>query len=440
LVAVPARHTQYVRSQRRLSSIPATVAAFAALGLAAIVVVAVIASLAIRDITDQEALREAKQLTRIAALSAVTPDLTDRVLTGNPVALSRLDRTVRTRVLRTPVVRVKLWTLGGRIVDSDEQPLIGRRFALDDGQRQAVRTGAVAADVSDAGAPENVFERGLGKLLEVYLRVRTPDGRPLLYEEYLRYGAIADNSRRQWLDLFPAFGGALLVLALAQLPLAYWLARRLRQRETEREALLIRVVESSDRERRRLAQAVHEGPVQALAGVAWRLSAAARRAPPPLEQELEESAADARRAQRELRTLLVSLHPPNLARVGLHDALADAAAPLRDAGVDVRLNVPSLDLSPDAEALVYRVAEEGLRNAHRHAAATYVEVSLRGENGHARLRVDDDGAGFSEDELADREAGGHRGLALLRDLATDAGGDLSVFSSPGHGTTIELVL
>jgi two-component system, NarL family, sensor kinase len=174
--------------------------------------------------------------------------------------------------------------------------------------------------------------------------------------------------------------------------------------------------------------------------VAWRLSAAARGAAPPLRGELEETAADARRAQRELRTLLVSLHPPNLTRVGLHAAVSDAAAPLRDAGVQVRLDVPAVDLPPDTEALIYRTAEEGLRNAHRHAAATHVEVSLRSEDGHARLRVDDDGKGFSDDELAERQADGHRGLALLRDLATDAGGELTLCSAPGHGTTIELVL
>jgi len=416
------------------------VAAFAALGVGAILVVAAVAALAIRHITDDQALREAKQLTRVTALSAVTPDLTNQVLTGSPAALARLDRTVRTRVLRSPVVRVKLWTLDGRIVYSDARPLIGRHFALDPGQRRAVQTGVVAADLSHADEPENVFERGLGKLLEVYLRVRTPDGHPLLYEEYFRFGAVADSSRREWLALLPAFGGALIVLALAQLPLAWWLARRLQQREQEREALLIRVVESSDRERRRLAQAVHEGPVQALAGVAWRLSAAARAAPPPLRGELEETAADARHAQRELRTLLVSLHPPNLARVGLHAALTDAAAPLRDAGIDVQLDLPGVDLPPDAEALVYRVAEEGLRNAERHAGATHVEIDLRRHDGRARLRVRDDGRGFTDDELADREAGGHRGLALLRDLAADAGGELTVHSSPGEGTTMELVL
>ena len=411
MVAVPAaRHTH---SCANASLDIRDGGAFAALGVGAILVVAAVAALAIRDITDDEALREAKQLTRVTALSAVTPDLTDQVHDRQP---GRAGATGSNRAH----ARAALAGRAGQALDARRPDRVLRRAAAD---RPALRArpraapgGADrrgAADLSHAGEPENVYERGLGKLLEVYLRVRTPDGHPLLYEEYFRFGAIADNSRREWLALVPAFGGALIVLALAQLPLAWWLARRLQQREQEREALLIRLVESSDRERRRLAQAVHEGPVQALAGVAWRLSAAARAAPPPLRGELEATAADARGAQRELRTLLVSLHPPNLARVGLHAALSDAAAPLREAGVDVQLDLPEVDLPPDAEALVYRVAEEGLRNAQRHAGATHVAVDLRRDNGRARLRVRDDGRGFSDEELADREAGGHRGLALL---------------------------
>ena len=426
-------------ARHRLSSIPATVAAFAALGLAAVAVVALIAGVAIHRTTDDEALRDAKQLTRAAALSAVEPDLTDRVVTGGAAALARLDRSVRARVLRSPVVRVKLWTLGGRIAYSDAPQLIGRRFGLDDAQRDAAQRGTVEADISDATAPENVLEGGLGKLLEVYLPVRTPGGRRLLYEEYLRYGAVAQSSRRQWLALVPAFGGALLVLALAQLPLAWWLARRLEQREQEREALLVRLVESSDRERRRLAQALHEGPVQALAGLTWRLSAAARRAGPPLAAELEAGAAAARETQRDLRTLLVTLHPPNLRRVGLKAALADTAAPLRAEGVQVELDLPAgAELGPDVEALVYRVAEEALRNAHQHAGARHVEVRLRRQDGRAHLRVHDDGSGIPSEELAGRHAGGHRGLALLHDLAADAGGELTVHAGPGRGTTLEL--
>src|SRR6185436_17977440 len=98
--------------------------------------------------------------------------------------------------------------------------------------------------------------------------------------------------------------------------------------------------------RRRLAHALHTGPVQAVAGLAWRLDAAARQAGPPLAGTLAEGAADARDTLREMRSLLVTLHPPNLARVGLDAALADSAAPLRADGVDVDLDVVA-DLNPD---------------------------------------------------------------------------------------------
>jgi two-component system, NarL family, sensor kinase len=418
-------------------SIPATVAAFAALGLAAVALVAVGAGLAIRSTTTSEALRNARQLTRSTALSAVVPDLSDGVLTGRRAAVARLDRAVRTRVLRSPVVRVKVWTLDGRIVYSDAAALIGRRFSLGEEEQSAAQAGRVDAEVSNASRPENVFERGLGKLLEVYLPVRTPSGHRLLYEEYLRYAAIAGSSRRQWVALLPPFGGGLLILALAQLPLAWWLARRLERREEEREGLLVRLVESSDRERRRLAHALHTGPVQAVAGLAWRLDAAARQAGPPLASTLAQGASEARDTLREMRSLLVTLHPPALRRVGLPAALSDSAAPLRIDGVDVVFDVAA-NLEPEAEALVYRVADEALRNAHQHGRPQRVEVRLRQGEGRVRLAVSDDGAGFAPAQLAERRSDGHRGLALLEDLAADAGGRLTIESAPGRGTRVEL--
>jgi two-component system, NarL family, sensor kinase len=421
------------------SSIGATVAAFAVLGLATIGVVAVAAGLAVQRVTRAQALREARGLTRTTAVSAVEPDLSDGVVSGDPAALARLDRSVRTRVLRVPVARVKLWTLNGRIVYSDEPALIGRRFALGAGEQRAARQGRVDAELSDANRPENVFERGLGRLVEVYLPIRTPSGRRLLWEEYIRYDRITESARRQWFALLPAVGGALLILAIAQLPLAWWLARRLRRREEEREAMLLGAVESSDRERRRMAQALHEGPVQTLAGLSWRLTAAARGSPRPDDAELEATAAQARDALRELRSVLVASHPPSVRRAGLPAALDDVSAPLRSAGIDVRIDLdPDASLGPAAEGLVYRVAEEGLRNAAAHAGAQHVGVVLRQVDGRARLTVRDDGRGFSPETLAESRRDGHRGLELLEDLATEAGGRLDVHSSPEGGTRLEL--
>ena len=100
-------------------------------------------------------------------------------------------------VLRGPVVRVKLWTLDGRIVYSDEPRLVGRRFELEPPQRAAVRKRIVDADVSDVSKPENRYERRFGKLLEVYLPIEAPGGTSLLFEDYLRYSLVTDSEHRQ---------------------------------------------------------------------------------------------------------------------------------------------------------------------------------------------------------------------------------------------------
>jgi signal transduction histidine kinase len=110
---------------------------------------------------------------------------------------------------------------------------------------------------------------------------------------------------------------------------------------------------------------------------------------------------------------------------------------LRAGGVDVELDLAA-DLEPEAEALVYRVADEALRNAHQHADARHVSVRVRNGDGRVHLSVRDDGAGFAHADLAGRRSDGHRGLALLEDLAADAGGRLTVDSAPGRGTHLEL--
>ncbi|HEV1997400.1 MAG TPA: ATP-binding protein [Candidatus Dormibacteraeota bacterium] len=95
-------------------------------------------------------------------------------------------------------------------------------------------------------------------------------------------------------------------------------------------------------------------------------------------------------------------------------------------------------LDPDPARLLYRAAQEAIRNAGAHAGATHVDVVARAASGGAVLQVRDDGRGFSAEEVIRRQREGHVGLAMLRTLVEDGGGELAVSSQPGGGTSIEV--
>ena len=139
----------------------------------------------------------------------------------------------------------------------------------------------MVANASDLARPENRSERGFSRLVEVYLGIRATNGQRLLYENYERSSTISASSRRQWLALLPALAGALLVLYLVQVPLAYSLGRRLRARQREREQLLRSAIEASDLERRRIAAELHTAQSSASPGYRSRSPL-----PPPGHQNL----------------------------------------------------------------------------------------------------------------------------------------------------------
>jgi signal transduction histidine kinase len=422
---------------------------FALSGMAAVALLGLAAVRVLQDTGRSEAIRDAKTTTELAGNGIVAPVLRPGILTGQHAAITELDRVVRTRLLRPPVVRIKLWDASGRILYSDRPVLIGQTYSLDsEGQARsqqldALNNGGVAAEVSDLRKPENYLERREKKLLEVYLGIRGPSGHRLLFESYLRYSSVAASGRRLWEAFAPALLITLVLLELVQIPLAWSLARRLQRSRLEREALLTRSIEASDQERRRIARDLHDGVVQNLAGVSYTLSAAGDRlggADRGTAQMVEEAAGEARRSMRELRTLLVDLYPPALERAGLGAALSDLVAPLAAERVEVELDVESeLDLPHEKVPILYRAAQEALRNTIAHAEASHVRVSATRQDGRAVLSVEDDGKGF--DVRASERSRGARprfGLRMLADLARDAGGDLSVDSRPGDGTRVRI--
>lgn len=378
-----------------------------------------------------EALDDAKNETRIVGSAIVAP-----LLGGDARQLrTRLDALFARGGLGDRVSHVKVWTPDGRVLYSTEPQLIGRRFAFSPEDRRALATLGSEADVSDLSAPENRFERVEGKLLEVYAGIRAPSGRHVLFETYRPYTIITADERRLRDQFAPVLLAAVLLLALLMLPLVLGMGRRIERARREREGLLRRALDASLRERTRVARDLHDGPVQRLSGVAFSL-AGAERSPADshaLRATIRASAEQVRETVRELRSTLTDLYPPNLERQGLRTALGDTLAPLRAAGIVTELDVaPELSLDAEAEAALFRAAQEASRNALEHAQPHAVRVAVHPAGDRVVLEVSDDGAGFVTG--APRE--GHFGLQLLDDLARDVGGRLEVESVPGAGTRV----
>lgn len=409
----------------------------------ALTLAAAVAGIASTMVAERNAVDSARLVTLVLTRSVIEPNLSDSLLAGDPAAIAQLDNLVIDKITGGRVLRVKLWSPTGRVLYSDDHRIMGKDFPLGPSEREAMRVNSVDAEVSDLDKAENALDRNLGQLLEVYVPVRTPGGHQLLFETYTHYEAVADRAERIFWPIMLVAIGALIVLELVQIPLAWRSARRLGQAQEEREILLRRAIASSQIERRRIASDVHDRIVQELAAASFALAGSATRArtnPQLASEALDAGSGAVRAAIRSARSLLVDIYPPSLHRTGLPAALADLTAPLISRGVDVVLDVPDdLDLPERDAELVYRVAREALSNTVNHSAAAHVTMSLVREDSALVLIVNDDGCGFDADAMHE-DRPGHFGLALVRDLALDAGAAVTVRSAAGQGTEIRLEL
>jgi signal transduction histidine kinase len=407
----------------------------ALLGVLVIVLVAGTGYFVIRRIAVDRAIDDARQLTLLSS-RVVEQRLSNGILTGDAAATGQIGTLINEAVLKDPVVHVKLWGPDGTILYSDEVRAIGKTYASGSEELDELSRDQVSAEISDLTAPENQYEQGSGPLLEVYTPIETPNHTPLLFETYQRYSSI-DEQRQQLLrDFLPVLVIALIALALLLIPLGWILARRLQRAGREREEALRRSLDLSDRERRRIAGDLHDGPVQELAGLSMRLSASAEGASDPAEQEmLRESATAVRGSVRTLRSAIVGVYPPNLAASGLGPALEDLTSRLPREGLDVSLDVADpAGYGLVVDQLLYRVCQEALRNVEKHAGASHVAVRVGRSGSAAVLEVTDDGRGLASDAPAE----GHVGLQIVDDLVRDAGGTLSISSELGSGTVVRV--
>jgi signal transduction histidine kinase len=194
-------------------------------------------------------------------------------------------------------------------------------------------------------------------------------------------------------------------------------------------------------ERNRLALELHDAVSQKLFSLVLNAEAATTL----LDRDASEARAQvvklqelATQALDELRSLIFELRPPDLERDGLCGALrkhVDVLRRLQPAQIELE---GDLELAPDLrrDQDVFRIAQEALQNALRHAHATQIVLRLRGEDGRLVLDVEDDGVGFDPDAADVRSR--RLGLTSMQERAQRLGAQLEVRSAEGSGTTVHL--
>jgi PAS domain S-box-containing protein len=212
------------------------------------------------------------------------------------------------------------------------------------------------------------------------------------------------------------------------------------QAELERErALLAHLVDAGEEERGRIANAIHDDSIQAITAAGMRLQILRRSLDDPEQLRLlEELEQTIQLSITRLRHLLFELHPPALDTEGLSAALEMYLRETRAEGsTDHKLEDNlSVQPPPQVRKILYRIAQEILANVRKHAQAANATIVLDQRDYGYRVRVSDDGVGFSPKEL--KPVPGHLGLGAMRDRAALAGGWLRIDSTPGSGTTVEV--
>lgn len=197
-----------------------------------------------------------------------------------------------------------------------------------------------------------------------------------------------------------------------------------------------RLVRAQEEERGRIARDLHDGIGQTLTALTLTLDAAATGDPTETARAIERSRELASEALADTRLAAEHIRPPRLAERGLASALRAMTATPGDL-VEVAIG-PGADvrLPGEAELEAYRIAQEAVRNATRHAAASRISVSLTRLPDGLRLEIADDGVGFDRAAIDPRRLG----IVGMEERALAVGGSLDVDSVCERGTRIVLAI
>ncbi|HEY2601814.1 MAG TPA: sensor histidine kinase [Thermoleophilaceae bacterium] len=214
---------------------------------------------------------------------------------------------------------------------------------------------------------------------------------------------------------------------------------RLRARQVSRH-----MIETEAEIRRRVAESIHDGPVQELVSLDMMLTALstaiARGDRQASDMILDEARAVTERNIQALRDEIVGLGPHAFRELSFETAITDCVPVWRRRfGLDVQLELDPVNLAPEISGPLFQIAQEAVTNAGRHAQADGVTVSLRRAHPGIELRVTDDGKGFGDLAPLMGDTAGHIGLSSMRERAEMVNGSLTI-DSGGRGTVVTVRL
>ncbi len=288
----------------------------------------------------------------------------------------------------------------------------------------------------DASTPSAAMARSVGARSTLSVALKADEGQlgalmlssmaPGVFDE-----EAADIASEVGSELAIAFRQALLRDALAER------ATQLEQLAQERQQMLHRIVRAQEEERERVALELHDGLGQLLTSISLFASDLELEVPPGARPRAVRVTELVRRAIADSRQLVWSLRPPELERLGLVPAVRrlaeDVSVP--DVLVDLHEEIGELRLPPESEAVVYRVVQEAVHNAQKHARAEAISIVMRRNDGMLTTLVEDNGRGF---DPASIQPGRGLGLIGMRERAELVEGRLVVESAAGAGTRIRL--
>ena len=220
------------------------------------------------------------------------------------------------------------------------------------------------------------------------------------------------------------------------------LFRSVEKQRQQLEKLIEKATLTQENERKRVAIEIHDSIGQQIVGVLYRVRAfdfllSASRFT-EAQAEVNEIKGILEKTLSELRRVLAGLHPLTLDELGLISTLRQEVEKLNqetNTECHFQLEGTPIELTSSREAAIYRVVQEALTNIRKHAKATKANVQLHFEPGTVSVKVSDNGKGFKLDEA---NMAGHLGLLGMKERAEMLGGNLSVTSKPGSGTSIVL--